>query len=57
MKATQSVMRGAVAVTLLGATVWAADPAYIGKWKFNAAKSALTGDTVTIESAAGEVFL
>jgi hypothetical protein len=29
----------------------AADPAYVGTWKFNAAKSQLTGDTVTISSA------
>jgi hypothetical protein len=29
----------------------AADPAYVGKWRFNPAKSTLAGDTVTIENA------
>ena len=34
------------AVALLSA----ADPAYVGKWKFNPSKSVLTGDTATIEN-------
>ena len=34
------------AVALLSA----ADPAYVGKWKFNASKSVLTGETATIEN-------
>jgi hypothetical protein len=42
-----------VSVVLLAAAARAADPAYIGKWKFNQAKSAVSGDTVTIGPAAG----
>ena len=42
-------VRVGLAVILLVATVTAADPPYVGKWKFNAAKSVLTGDTATIE--------
>jgi hypothetical protein len=33
--------------------VTAADPPYVGKWKLNAAKSTMSGDTVTIENVAG----
>jgi len=39
-------------VLLAGAPLAAADPAYVGKWKFNAAKSTLAGDSVTIGSGA-----
>jgi hypothetical protein len=42
----------AVLVMLAGASLVAAEPAYVGKWKFNAARSQLTGDTVTISSGA-----
>jgi hypothetical protein len=42
----------AALVVLLGVSLAAADPAYVGKWKLNAAKSQLTGDTVTISKAA-----
>ncbi|AMY09217.1 hypothetical protein LuPra_02430 [Luteitalea pratensis] len=37
---------------LAGVSLVAAEPAYVGKWKFNAARSQLTGDTVTISSGA-----
>lgn len=43
----------AIAAVLVVAPVLAADPAYVGKWKVNPAKSVVTGDTVTIESTAG----
>src|SRR5829696_7409827 len=39
-------------VVLVGASLVAADPSYVGKWKLNTAKSQLTGDTVTISKAA-----
>ena len=39
-------------IVLVGVTLVAADPAYVGKWKLNTAKSQLTGDTVTISKAA-----
>ena len=42
-----------VSLALVVSTVRAADPAYVGKWKFNQAKSTLTGDTATIGSAPG----
>jgi hypothetical protein len=51
----RTVVRGLVVLTcivLVGAVVGAADPAYVGKWKFNQAKSTVTGDTVTIGAAA-----
>jgi hypothetical protein len=51
----RSVARASIAVAcvvLVGAAVRAADPAYVGKWKFNQAKSTVTGDTVTIGPAA-----
>ena len=35
------------------ASVRAADPAYVGKWRVNTAKSQMTGDTVTIGPADG----
>ena len=41
---------GAIALAIV---VAAADPAYVGKWKFNATKSSLAGDTVTIENSSG----
>ena len=41
-----------VCVLALGVGLRAADPAFIGKWKFNQAKSSMTGDTVTIGPAA-----
>jgi hypothetical protein len=41
----------AVLTLAAGIAVAAADPAHVGKWKFNAAKSSLTGDTATIENA------
>jgi hypothetical protein len=39
-------------VILAVSAVRAADPAFVGKWKFNQAKSKVTGDTVTIGPAA-----
>jgi hypothetical protein len=39
-------------VVLVGVSLVAADPPYVGKWKLNTAKSQLTGDTVTISTAA-----
>ncbi len=39
-------------VVLLGVSLVAADPSYVGKWKLNTAKSQLTGDTVTISKVA-----
>ena len=42
----------AALVMLAGVSLVAAEPAYVGKWKFNAARSQLTGDTVTISSGA-----
>ena len=39
-------------VVLVGVSLVAADPSYVGKWKLNTAKSQLTGDTVTISKAA-----
>jgi hypothetical protein len=49
-------VRGSVvlaSLVMVGASLTAAaDPAYLGKWKFNQAKSAVTGDTVTIGPAA-----
>jgi hypothetical protein len=45
-------LRSLVVVTVLaGIAQAAADPAFVGRWKFNAAKSTLTGDTATIENA------
>ena len=54
----KSVARGMIVPACVGvfvvwgAAVHAADPAYVGKWKFNQAKSTVTGDTVTIGPAA-----
>ena len=51
----RTVVRGLVVlacVVLVGVAIGAADPAYVGKWKFNQAKSTVTGDTVTIGPAA-----
>jgi hypothetical protein len=45
--------RLALGVALSVTAAFAADPAYVGKWKVNPAKSAVTGDTVTIMNAAG----
>ncbi len=45
-----------VSLALVVSTVRAADPAYVGKWKINQAKSTLTGDTVTIGPAPGEMM-
>lgn len=39
-------------VVLVGASLVAADPSYVGKWKLNTTKSQLTGDTITISKAA-----
>ena len=39
-------------VILAGVSLVAADPSYVGKWKLNAAKSQLTGETLTISRAA-----
>ena len=39
--------------TCVIATAAAADPAYVGHWKLNVAKSHLSGDTVTIAKVAG----
>ena len=41
-----------VSLVAIGVGLRAAAPAYVGKWKFNQAKSAVTGDTVTIGPAA-----
>lgn len=41
-----------VAFVVLGVSLVAADPSYVGKWKLNIAKSQLAGDTVTISQAA-----
>ena len=46
----KTVVRSLLALTVFVAPAIAADPPYVGKWKFNAAKSVLTGDTVTIAS-------
>ena len=46
----KSVARLLLALTVFVAAAQAADPPYVGKWKFNAAKSTLTGDTATIEN-------
>jgi hypothetical protein len=46
----KSVARLLLALTVFVVTVDAADPPYVGKWKFNAAKSTLTGDTATLEN-------
>jgi hypothetical protein len=40
-------------VALAVGAVRAADPAYVGKWKVNTAKSQMTGDTLTIGPADG----
>ena len=46
-------LRAIAALVILAAvSLVAADPAYVGKWKFNAANSQLTGDTITIASGA-----
>jgi hypothetical protein len=47
------VARALLTLVAFGAiAIAAADPPYVGKWKFNPAKSTLTGDTVTIENSA-----
>src|SRR4051812_3745386 len=43
----------AAAILVNAAAIRAADPPYIGTWKINAARTSLTGDTVTIGPAAG----
>jgi len=43
-----------LAAGLVVATALAADPAYVGKWKINTAKSTLTGDTATISGAGAD---
>lgn len=53
MKAATRWMLVVVSMMCVAAAARAADPAYIGKWKFNQAKSAVSGDTVTIGQAAG----
>lgn len=52
MKAAVRRMIVLVALVVVGVGLRAADPAFIGKWKFNQAKSSLAGDTVTIGPAA-----
>ena len=47
------VIRQWLAVALIAAGASAADAPYLGKWKFNSAKSELAGSTFTIENAAG----
>lgn len=42
----------AAVVVLVGVSLVAADPSYVGKWKVNTTKSQLTGDTVTISKTA-----
>jgi len=49
----KTVMRFVLSAALCVVAVSAADPAYVGKWKLNTAKTSVTGDTVTIENAAG----
>lgn len=49
----RNVLLGALAITCAASIAHAADPAYVGKWKVNAAKSAVAGDTVTIQSTSG----
>ncbi len=41
-----------VLLVFVASAMAAADPPYVGKWKFNPAKSTLTGDSVTIENVA-----
>jgi hypothetical protein len=52
-----AALRSGVAVALVvsGVAV-AADAPYVGKWKFNGAKSQLSGSTYSIESAPGGMF-
>jgi hypothetical protein len=42
-----------ILIALAAANLWAADPAYIGKWKLNPAKSDFGESTVTYEQTAG----
>ena len=52
MKAVAGRLFVFVCVLAVSVGLQAADPAFIGKWKFNQAKSQMTGDTVTIGPAA-----
>ncbi len=47
------VVRNYLAIALIAIGASAADAPYVGKWKFNAAKSELAGATFSIENAAG----
>jgi hypothetical protein len=49
----RNVVQAVIGAVALVTAVAAADPAYVGKWKFNTSKSSLTGDSVTIENSAG----
>jgi len=49
MKTCLAALTTCVVLTLV--PLVAADPAYVGTWKFNPAKSQLTGDSVTITSS------
>src|SRR5262249_4670189 len=42
-----------ILIALAAANLWAADPAYIGKWKLNPAKSDFGESTVTYDQTAG----
>ena len=48
-----AALRLGLAAALVASSLVAADAPYIGKWKFNAAKSQLAGLTYSIESAPG----
>lgn len=52
MKTLARIVSVVVCVTAVSAVLYAADPAFVGKWKFNQAKSSMTGDTVTMGPAA-----
>jgi hypothetical protein len=49
----KNVVRALLVVACLVTPALAAEPPYVGKWKFDLAKSTLSGDTVTIENVAG----
>jgi hypothetical protein len=49
-------VRGWLAVGLIATASLAADAPYMGKWKFNAAKSELAGSTFAIENAPGDMM-
>src|SRR4030095_2731250 len=52
MKTSARTLAVVVCAVLVGASVRAADPAFLGKWKVNQAKSSMTADTATIGPAA-----